>query len=127
MGYEQLLCHLLGDYITQTDWMANNKTKSFVPAFVHALVYSLPFFFIFDLSVIAATVICYTHFVIDRYRLAKHLIFLKNKTTNWSLQWDDCDANGFPKSMPAALSVMLLIVTDNTMHLIINYFAIKYL
>jgi hypothetical protein len=25
----QLLLHLIGDYVTQSDWMAQNKTKSF--------------------------------------------------------------------------------------------------
>lgn len=39
----QLILHLVGDYITQTDWMAKNKTKNSFAAGSHALIYSLPF------------------------------------------------------------------------------------
>lgn len=39
----QLLLHLIGDYLLQSGWMAANKAKSHIAAFVHALVYSLPF------------------------------------------------------------------------------------
>ena len=28
---EQLLLHLVGDYVTQTDWMAKKKFESFPP------------------------------------------------------------------------------------------------
>lgn len=28
----QLLLHMWGDYLTQSDWMANEKTKRFIPA-----------------------------------------------------------------------------------------------
>ena len=35
--------HMLGDYITQNAWMANNKLKNAGVRSVHVLVYSLPF------------------------------------------------------------------------------------
>ena len=38
-----LLAHLVGDYLTQSDWMANEKTKRWWPAWVHAITYGLPF------------------------------------------------------------------------------------
>ena len=37
------LVHSIGDYVLQSDWMATNKTKNSFAAFIHALVYSLPF------------------------------------------------------------------------------------
>jgi len=40
---EQLILHLTGDYLLQSDWMALNKIKSNRAAATHALVYSLPF------------------------------------------------------------------------------------
>jgi len=33
----QIVAHLVGDYIVQSHWMAVNKVKASVPAFVHAL------------------------------------------------------------------------------------------
>lgn len=126
MGYEQLLLHLFGDYITQTDWMAKNKTQHWHPAIVHGVVYSLPFFLL-DISALSWFVIFSSHVVIDRFRLARYVVFAKNWIHDRSLKWKDCDKTGYPNDMPVWMSVWLLIIADNTLHLVINYFAIKYL
>lgn len=63
---EQLILHLIGDYITQSDWMANNKTKANAPAL-------LPFFLLGGW--LAVLVIFATHFFIDRFRLARFVAF----------------------------------------------------
>jgi hypothetical protein len=122
----QLLLHLIGDYLTQTDWMAKNKTKSSLAAGAHAVVYSIPFL-ILSPSISAFSVILTTHFLIDRFRLARFVVFAKNKITNPSLKWSDCSATGYHKDDPAWLTVWLLIAADNTLHLTINYFALSYL
>lgn len=70
------LFHLIGDYITQNDWMAQNKTKSFLPAFIHATIYSLPFLYVcFSWWWL---LIWISHFLIDRYRLAVYWIRFVN-------------------------------------------------
>lgn len=74
---EQLILHLVGDYVTQSDWMASQKTTRYLPAFVHATVYSLPFLLL-RLSWIAFAIILGTHFLIDRFRLAKYVVWAKN-------------------------------------------------
>lgn len=123
---EQLLLHLLGDYVTQTDWMARTKTRATFAAAVHALVYTLPFAWLSS-SPAALAVIGGTHFLIDRYRLARHLAFAKNKATDWHLKWADCSATGFPPEVPAAHAFWLMILIDNTLHLSINYAALRWL
>lgn len=123
---ELLLLHLLGDYVTQTDWMARNKATSAFAALVHAVVYTAPFMLL-TTSVSALTIIAFTHFLIDHFRLARHLIFAKNWVTDWSLKWRDCQNTGYPDSMPHYLSFWLLIITDNTTHLIVNWVSIRYL
>ena len=40
---DQLLAHAVGDYVLQSDWMANHKTSRPFVALVHALTYSIPF------------------------------------------------------------------------------------
>jgi len=40
---EQLILHLTGDYLLQSDWMALNKIKNSRAAATHAFVYSIPF------------------------------------------------------------------------------------
>lgn len=123
---EQLLLHLIGDYIFQTGWMAENKVKRFLPATVHAIVYSL-LFLLLRPSLLAFATILVTHFFIDRYRLARYVVFAKNWLTDWELKWADCKDTGYYKALPTWLATWLLIICDNTMHLTINYLALKYL
>lgn len=123
---EQLLLHLIGDYITQTDWMAQNKKKENYAGFAHAIVYSTPFL-LFRPSLYAILVIMWTHFLIDRYRLARYVVFAKNWLTNRNLRWDDCSTTGYHKDTPPWLAFWLLIIADNTMHLCINYGALRWL
>lgn len=113
---EQLIAHLIGDYILQTHWMAVNKVKDIKIAAIHAFFYSIPFWFIS--SVPALLIIFSTHVFIDRYRLAMYISRLKN----WHFE-----SNGYPEGTPDWLSTWLVIILDNTLHLITNYLAIKYL
>lgn len=69
---DQLLAHIVGDYLLQSDWMAREKTRRSVAAAVHALVYSVPFLFLGP-SPLAWLAIAWTHFVIDCWRLARYL------------------------------------------------------
>lgn len=124
---DQLILHLLGDYITQSDWMANNKAKSTWVAFCHATLYSLPFFLLAGTR--AVIVIWLTHLLIDRFRLARYVVFAKNfiaPKSEWP-SWADCCITGYPSARPAWLAVWLLIIADNLLHLIINYAALKWL
>ena len=124
---EQLILHLFGDYITQTDWMATNKTKNIGIALLHAFIYSIPFAIVFHPSFVAAITIYISHAIIDRYRLARFVVFAKNLTTQPNLKWADCKVTGYHKDRPEWLAVWLLIVVDNTMHLAINYAALRWL
>ena len=119
----QLILHLIGDYVTQSDWMANNKTKRFLPAFVHAIIYSVPFLLITSLP--AFSIISVTHFFIDRYRLARYVVYVKEYLS--PSPYYPITATGYSDDKPLWLSVWLMIACDNTMHLAINYVAILYL
>lgn len=123
---EQILLHLIGDYLTQTNWMATEKTKRGVAALAHATVYSLPFLLL-TTSFWAILAIWGTHFFIDRYRLARYVVFAKNWTTDRTLRWADCIATGYHKDTPPWLAFWLLIIADNTLHLCINYGALRWL
>lgn len=74
---DQLLCHGIGDYLLQSDWMANTKTQRASAALAHVLTYSIPFFFL-TTSWKALLVIAGTHFVIDHWRLARYVVWAKN-------------------------------------------------
>jgi len=150
---DQFVAHLVGDYVLQSDWQANEKTKKSVAALAHALTYTLPFLFITQ-SPVALAVICSTHFVIDRWRLARFVVYAKNflsprVTSNttlvekqgvyekymdtqvtsdkWWHPWAECVGTGYHKDRPPWLAVWLLIIADNTLHIVINGLAIKFL
>jgi len=122
---DQLICHAIGDYILQSDWMATEKTKRSVAALAHVVAYGLPFLFLRP-SVAAYLFIVGTHFVIDRWRLARYVVWLKN----WlgpNRPWGECAATGYPSDRPVWLTVWLLIIADNTMHALCNAFALMFL
>lgn len=129
---EQLIAHLVGDYVLQNHWMATAKVKSWGPAVAHAACYGLPFLLLVD-SAAAWLVIVGTHAIIDRYRLARFWVEW------WGVGvWPSGLAKaalraGVAKSIedapapPPFLAVWLLIIVDNTMHLAINYAALRWL
>lgn len=124
---DQLLAHAIGDYIIQSDWMATEKTKKSLAAAVHVVTYALPFLLI-TTSWAALAVIVGTHFVIDRWRLARHVIWAKNLPfPGKKLPWKECQKFGFPPDRPDWLAGWLLIFTDNIIHVTINGAAIMWL
>lgn len=124
----QLILHLIGDYLLQSDWMALHKTRCHKAAAAHALVYSLPFLLL-QPSFAAWFVIFITHFFIDRYRLAKYVGVIRSRLAPKNLRpkWCDCKETGYHKDTPPHLSTWLMIITDNTLHLTINFLALTYL
>ncbi len=101
--------------------MANEKTKHWWPAILHAVIYAIPFLLIGSWQ--AVVVICLTHALIDRYRLVR--FFLKLKEWKFSEHWGYVTEGENAK--PAWMWVWLMIVADNTLHLTINYLALKYM
>jgi hypothetical protein len=117
----QILFHLAGDYALQNDWMAQNKTKGWWPGIAHALTYSALFAFIAP-SPLAWLVICLTHFLIDRYKLAaKWIAFFERVPA------PDAGRFGYSRHKPEYMAFWLMVIIDNTMHLAANYAAITYL
>lgn len=125
---DQLVAHAVGDYIIQSHWMATEKTKQHTAAAIHAVTYTLPFALITQ-SLAALAVICGTHFLIDRFRLARFVVWFKNGVgaPPTATGYGPITATGYQDEVPAWLSVWLLIAADNIMHVICNALAIAYL
>jgi hypothetical protein len=93
----QLLCHICGDYILQSDWMALNKSKRSWPCLVHVLLYTSCFLFL-TTSWKALLVIGATHFILDRFPvILKRIIWLKNHFGPWFwfVPFSKCNATGY--------------------------------
>ena len=107
----QLICHLIGDYLLQNDWMAQNKKKKwsngFAACLIHCVLYIIPFAFI--CSIIQCFALFLTHFFIDRFYFVR-----------WFM--NHAGQKEFSKPPFAPWSI---IVVDNTFHLVTNYIIIQ--
>jgi len=105
-----LIAHLTGDYILQTDWMADNKKKSSWACTVHVFSYMLPFLLLgltwWQLSLIAVQ-----HWAQDRSTFTVWYM------TNISGQRNFAENTFF---LPWSL-----VIIDNTWHLIWIYVVIE--
>jgi len=119
---------MVGDYLIQNHWMASQKTSQWLPAVAHGVTYAIPFIFIVP-SWPALLIIAGTHIVIDRYRLARHVVWFKNQLAPKDFRplTPALKTTGYAESTPVWLSTWLMIIADNTLHLIINTLAIVFL
>ena len=141
-----IVAHLVGDYCLQSDWMALEKTKRSGAALAHAATYTLPFMLLLPPAHggMGLAFIFISHFVIDRWRLARYVCWLKNflspphtygptdlfghrDETKWRHPWSVCSTTGYHKDRPPWLATWLLFIADNTLHLICNGIALSYL
>lgn len=105
-----IFAHLIGDYLFQNDWMAQNKEGGFLPCFVHCMIYTLCGFLV--VSVQGArwpswswAVVFSTHMAVDYTGFAKHQFM------DWMDQTD------FRKHMGPWSSIII----DNVIHLLVYF------
>ena len=65
-----VLCHLIGDYVLQSDYIATTRGKNWYHLFVHSALYCVPFAFLFTYLAVPGyiTEIGYlfiSHFILD--------------------------------------------------------------
>ena len=59
-----VLCHAVGDYLFQTDFLAKTKGTNWYHLFLHCMMYSIPFYLVFGWRWQVALVTI-GHFLID--------------------------------------------------------------
>lgn len=59
-----IFCHLVGDYVLQSDFIAKTKGYNWYHLFVHCALYCLPFYLVFGLNWQLAFIFV-THIIID--------------------------------------------------------------
>src|ERR1051326_690388 len=140
---DQLLCHLVGDYWLQGDYVALNKSKNTLVCAIHCLLYTLPFLLITQSKLVLAAIFI-SHFFIDRFYLARYLIWVKNHLAPGFRYppWGLCDRTGhydahdleptlrvlsYGEPRPFYISVWLMIICVNSLHVLCNYAALRWL
>lgn len=76
-----LFLHFIFDFVCQSDKMALNKSTSFKWLGIHSLVYSIPFFIVFDF--LCGFLVLITHFVIDGISSRITKMFWENNQRHW--------------------------------------------
>lgn len=123
-----LMAHFVGDYWLQSDWMAIEKGKSLWVAGLHGAVYVLPHALVVS-SPVALLVIGGTHALIDHYSVGSFMCFWHNRLSpcaRWQKE-DDVDWTGMSTSRPLAITFLVYVAMDNSLHLIINGLACYFL
>ncbi len=127
MFAEVVLGHLIGDYIFQSKSMALKKTEKGLLGIawctLHSLVYtSCVCLFMWDFRLLLIILIFISHWPIDRWSLASKWLklihgrdfFTAYKIKN--LYWE----------IDLSFSCLVYAVVDNTMHLVLLWFTIKW-
>lgn len=122
---DQLLAHAVGDYILQSDWMVKEKHRNSAAAGLHCIFYLLPFALLTQ-SMPALAIVAVSHFFVDRFRMARYVIWLKNRPWPGARPWAECRETGYPPDTPPWLSGWLFIIVDNVIHIVLNGAAIQY-
>jgi hypothetical protein len=120
-GAGRFLAHAVGDYVVQSNWLAQTKTASKASAAIHAGSYAACFLPL-TRNPLRLAVIGGTHFVIDHWRLARHLVWAKNQLAPAEHRYLLAEAGpfGYGPDTPDWLAGWLLFIADNTVHLLIN-------
>jgi hypothetical protein len=116
----------VGDYLVQSNWMAQTKTRHPAPAALHAASYAACFLPL-TRSPWRLAVIGGTHYLIDRHRLARYVVWAKNQAAPAAHRYPLRDAGpfGYGPNTPDWLAGWLLFIADNTLHCAINGLALR--
>lgn len=90
----QLIAHCIGDYIFQSTWMALRKNKVSWICAVHCFTYSVCFIPLTH-SWKALVAIFATHFLIDRFGLARYVVWFKELQSNIQIPWRWANKTGY--------------------------------
>jgi hypothetical protein len=115
-GYEGywLLCgHLVGNYIWQNEWMAEEKTKNKLVCLVHCLLYTsaifMSSFWWCPWEWMGLTFVFWCHFFMDYFALAREFMEY--------MEFSDQSVSATKPHNP--WSIHVFIMADNTFHLLI--------
>lgn len=105
------LGHLVGDYVLQTDWMAENKKHKTLPCVIHCVVWAGCVIFFAGWGLIPFLLLFVAHYIQDRTYLVRqwmHLIGQDHFATGPYSPWG-------------------MVIIDNTFHLLQIWLIWKFL
>lgn len=116
-----IIGHLVGDYLMQNDWMANNKKKAWQPCAIHCLLWTIAVMFFAGWftrynSIFIFLVLFWTHYLQDRTNIIRWWMTLpwKDQSQFMECYYFEPDTMRF---VPG-LGPWSIIVVDNVWHIV---------
>ena len=80
-----IFCHLIGDYVLQSDFIAKTKGENWYHLAVHCVLYILPFWYIFGLD-FRLILLLVTHVIIDALKARyKCIYYWEDQITHYAI------------------------------------------
>lgn len=77
--YKLLACHMLGDYVLQTDFLAKTKGENWWHLLAHCVTYTVPFAVAFGIDWRIGCLLV-THLIIDTLKVQHHIEYVCDQT-----------------------------------------------
>ena len=129
-----LMGHLIGDYIFQTNWMAQRKGSEYFPCFVHCLIYTFFVCALTSWNPLWILLVFLSHFLVDKFSLAdKWLMLIGSRSITKFLfeghrvneiEDENCKENYI--ILRGGFTALVYAVADNTLHLMLMLLAAKF-
>ena len=82
-----IFCHLVGDFVLQSDFIAKTKGENWYHLFVHCMLYSLPFYIVFG-ACWQIPMIVVSHFIIDAAKARYNQIsYVADQCFHFNILW----------------------------------------
>ena len=129
-----LMGHLMGDYLFQTNWMAQRKGAEYFPCFVHCIIYTFFVCAMTSWNPLWVLLVFLSHFLVDKYSLVdKWLKAIKSRSlTDFFLnghvvaEVQDEDHKENYIVLRGGFTALVYAVADNTVHIILMLLAAKF-
>lgn len=79
-----IFCHLVGDYVLQSDWIAKEKIHDMYILLVHCALYCLPFYLVYGFTIQLA-VLFIMHVIIDLLKCMNKIDIVKDQVCHYAL------------------------------------------
>ena len=128
---EIILAHLVGDYLFQNNYMALNKhkynLKGWFTCTLHCIIYSIIVCLMLNIFNIKGLIfIFFSHFILDKFGIVEwYLKIIKGRSIDRFLK----EERNYLSNMDliqAGFTTLVYVVVDNTMHLLIMYYGLKF-
>ena len=77
-----IYCHVLGDYVLSSNYIQTTKYENFYHLIIHCILYTIPFYFCFGLS-LDLLFVFYFHICIDHLKITNKINYFYDQIMHY--------------------------------------------